>query len=94
MSACGCHGAVDEPIPAVRADRVVHLAGVTIGTPEPVPETLRFHLQTQLGDEVPVDMFMLLAALGFACRKGVIPKLDDDWIARTANLFGVDDLWC
>lgn len=93
MSACCCHGAVDEPIPAVRADRLVHLAGVTIGTPEPVPETLRFHLQTQLGDEVILDLHMTLSALSFAVQKGVVPALSSQWYNEVWTMHGVRPPW-
>ena len=94
MSQNGCDRVEqDTSIPVVQVDRIVHLAGVTIGTPEPVPETLRFHLQTQLGDEVVLDLHMALSAISFAVGKGVVPPLSSQWYNAVWRMHGVRPPW-
>lgn len=77
------------PISAPSADRLVHLAGVRIGSPEPVPDTLQFHLRTPGGDEIVLDLRMLLSALAFVVQNGAVPPLPSQWYNQVWSIQGV-----
>lgn len=81
--------AADAAMPAFQVDRLVRLAGVTLGPDEPTPDTLTFHLQTGAGDEVRFDLPMLLSALTVAVAQGAVPALPTLWYNQVWSIQGM-----
>jgi len=80
--------------PQIRKERIVHLAGITLGPAEPGPDTIVLHLETGDGEKVDLDFHTMLAASGMAFRQGAIPRPSHAWLASAVNLTWVDELWC
>lgn len=72
----------------LKVSHVAMLSGVEFRDPEATNDTIVYHLETNSGQTLAIDLHYVLKLLLLFCKEGFIPPLPQDWINQAARIYG------